>query len=166
LDGQLDRSVGQRVLGDRVTFLAGFEFGPLHGVSQHEAIKLFFLSPVAIEVVKAGLILGRVDDDGVVPIEEPDCPAGRLAGVVLCGPVDWFGQREPPGSLSVPSNAEPATTRQTQTNGQVRRTRVRKGSRPSSAGPTEQAIALRDTLRESVTKSNKLIRALTLSAKR
>jgi hypothetical protein len=58
------------------------------------------------------------------------------------------------------TNAAAGVASQVQTGGQGRRTRARKGSRPASAGPIEQAIALRDSLRESVAKSNELIRSL------
>jgi hypothetical protein len=58
------------------------------------------------------------------------------------------------------ANAGAATTEETPTAGQVRRSRMRKASRQAAAGPIEQAVALRNSLRESVVKTNELIRAL------
>ena len=58
------------------------------------------------------------------------------------------------------TNAATGVASQVQTGGQGRRIRARKGSRPATAGPIEHAVALRDSLRESVAKSNELIRAL------
>jgi hypothetical protein len=57
-------------------------------------------------------------------------------------------------------NSAPAAHGPVRTNGQAGRSRTRKGSRPANTGPIEQALALRDSLRESVTKANELIRSL------
>ena len=43
---------------------------------------------------------------------------------------------------------------------QVQRTRVRRANRQLTVGPIEQAVALRNALRESLTKTNELIRSL------
>ena len=59
-----------------------------------------------------------------------------------------------PASGGATNNSEAATT------GEVRRTRVRKATRQTVAGPIEQALALRDSLRDSVNKTNELIRSL------
>jgi hypothetical protein len=71
-----------------------------------------------------------------------------------------------PMSTEPTSNGQPstsdvlATNGQAQANGQVRRARVRKAGRQASAGPIDQAIALRGALQESVNKTNELIRTL------
>ena len=44
--------------------------------------------------------------------------------------------------------------------GRIRRTRVRKANRQAVAGPIEHAVALRDSLRESLGRTNELIRTL------
>ena len=59
-----------------------------------------------------------------------------------------------------PANDAQAGSGQAETNGAARRTRVRKAGRPVNATTIEQAIALRDALRESVNKTNELIRSL------
>jgi hypothetical protein len=58
------------------------------------------------------------------------------------------------------ANSGTATNEATLTSGQVRRSRNRKSGRQAVAGPIEQAVAMRDSLRESVAKANELIRTL------
>jgi hypothetical protein len=58
------------------------------------------------------------------------------------------------------ANAGAATNEVAPPAGQVRRSRIRKTSRQASPGPIEQAVAVRDSLRESVAKANELIRTL------
>jgi hypothetical protein len=71
--------------------------------------------------------------------------------------------------MTVPAVAESAAAasqREAGNNGvatspsQTRRTRVRRTNRQAVAGPIEQALALRDSLRESINKANELIRTL------
>jgi hypothetical protein len=57
-------------------------------------------------------------------------------------------------------SSAPAAHGPVRTNGQAGRSRTRKGSRPANTVPMEQALALRDSLRESVTNANELIRSL------
>ena len=65
-----------------------------------------------------------------------------------------------PAATGRTANAGAATNEVEPLAGQVRRSRIRKTSRQASPGPIEQAVAVRDSLRESVAKANELIRTL------
>jgi hypothetical protein len=82
--------------------------------------------------------------------------ANMTAGIPECQPV---GDREPAASGPA-ANAGAAMNDTTSTAGQGRQSRMRKSGRHASAGPIEQAVALRDNLREAVVKANELIRTL------
>jgi len=88
------------LLGRVVTFSARFEFGFFDGIGLHEVIEVLLFSPMAVEVVEAGLPLGRVEHDRILPVRQPDRPAGRLTAVEFCGPMDRLGQGEPPAGGS------------------------------------------------------------------
>ena len=84
-DGQLDRSVGQGLLGDLVALLAGLDPRLLDGVDLEEAIQVALVAPGAIVVVVADLPGRRVDDDGIGPVGQPDDEPRGLAAEELCG---------------------------------------------------------------------------------
>ncbi len=67
---------------------------------------------------------------------------------------------QPAGGSQPAANAGAVTNEETPTAVQVRRSRLRKTSRQAAVGPIEQAVAVRDSLRESVVKANELIRTL------
>ena len=64
LDGQPDRSVGQRSFLDRVALLPGLDLGFLHRVGLEKTVKMFLVTPAAIEVVEMQLTRGRLQTTG------------------------------------------------------------------------------------------------------
>src|SRR5262245_33156729 len=87
-DLELDAAVVERLLGDGVALLPGFEPGLLNGVELKEVIELPRIAPVALEVVVRDLAGGRVDDSRVQPAGQRDEQSGRLAREELCGALD------------------------------------------------------------------------------
>jgi hypothetical protein len=101
--------------------------------------------------------LGPTDD--AVRIESP--PAGADGPVSQPKPPRRrFTMSENPNTTATSANGTAPTTGETPTNSQVRRSKTRKPGRANSASPIEQAVAVRNALRETVAKTNELIRAI------
>lgn len=79
MNGELDRAVGQRLLGNAVALLASFELGPLDGVHLQEAAQLLLVAPVTLEVVVLHAAGSQVENRRVSPAGQPDGQASRLA---------------------------------------------------------------------------------------
>ena len=76
LDGELDRTVAERLLGDGVTAAAGFEPGPLDGIGLEELVEPGRVAPVSAVVVVTDLAGGCVADDRIAPVGQLDRQAG------------------------------------------------------------------------------------------
>src|SRR5439155_980013 len=79
-DGELDRAVGQGLLGDGATAAAGFELSFFAGIRLEQAVQLRLLAPPTTEVVELHLAAGGVEDHRILPARElHDLAAGRAA---------------------------------------------------------------------------------------
>ena len=83
LDGQLDRAVGQRLLGDAVALPAGLDLGLFDGVGLQKAVELLLVAPGAAVVVELQAAAGQVADDRIVPAGQLDRQAGGRAAEEL-----------------------------------------------------------------------------------
>ena len=94
LDGQPDRPVGQRLLGDGVAPLPGLDRRLLHRVPLDEAVEVPGVAPTPAVVIVAQLPGLDVADDRVEPVGELDEQADGLPLKERGGAVGGLGQAE------------------------------------------------------------------------
>ena len=70
LDSEFDGTVGQRLFGDRVSLLAGFELSSLHRIRLQEAVKLVLRAPAPLVIIELDRSLRSINDNGVSPAGE------------------------------------------------------------------------------------------------
>ena len=94
MNGQFDRTIGQRLFGNVVPLATTFQPRCFDGVRLHQPIQFALLAPAAGKVVKPNLAAADVADDGIAPVGQPDSVAGRLAAEESSGFQRWLSQAE------------------------------------------------------------------------
>src|SRR4051812_858277 len=67
LDGELDRTIGESLLHDRMATLASFNPGFLNSIHLQQSVQFALLAPSALIIVEGYLSRDQIADNGIVP---------------------------------------------------------------------------------------------------
>ena len=70
LDGQLDRAIGKRLLGNGMTGPASFKPGLFDRIGLKKSVEVFLLTPLVLEIVVADVAVLDVDHGGILPARQ------------------------------------------------------------------------------------------------
>jgi hypothetical protein len=78
LHGELDRTIGERLLGDQVAFLASFNSGSFNGVRLEEPVQVDGIAPAAVKRVGLDNATIKLANGRILPTRELDSQASGL----------------------------------------------------------------------------------------
>jgi hypothetical protein len=95
VDGELDGTIGERLLDDRMTCLASFDLCSLHRIRLEQAIQFSRIAPPAVVVIEFDVSAGELKDGGKGPARKFDGVASSGAAKKLDRRLNRVGEAEP-----------------------------------------------------------------------